>query len=272
MVKEFEIELPTEPTEAILINPAAMGLFGKPKSGKTSAVLGLKDCLVIECEERGADFQKGVVLKIPKNLNALEKVKWLRAVIKKIKDEGRKYKYVAIDSLTAVDSWTAWSGTERYMRSTQGKEWNRFNKKNYPNNPELWGKRMPFGHEDYEGINDQDGGYGYKWSRAEIVDLYHEMEDLGSVCTIFIMHVTENKNTKNLNGNMEITERGIALTGLVKEIIARELDAIGYIYHQDGKTMINFQQNEEKVGGMRGASHLRGYNGPLDWSKIFVNV
>lgn len=270
MITNFDIELPTEDNDIVLTNPATMGLFGKPKSGKTSAVLDLEDCLVIECEPRGADFKKGRSLKIPKELNPLESVAWLRAVIAKIKADGRPYKYVAVDTLTIVDTWTAWSGTERYMKSTQGKAWNRWNKIDHPDQKELWGKRFPFGHELYESINDQDGGYGYKWSRAEMMDLYNEMSTLGSICTIFIMHVVENKTTKNLTNNMEITERGIALTGLLKEIIARDLDAIGYIYHQDGKTMINFQNNEEKVGGMRGSSHLRGYNGPLDWKRIFV--
>lgn len=270
MTKEFDIQLPTEDTEAILINPATLGIFGKRKTGKTSAVLDLPDCLVIECEDRGADFKKGRSLKIPKGLNPLEKIAWLKAVIAKIKADGRPYKYVAIDTLTVVDTWTEWTGTERYMRTTQGKDYNRWNKKDHPDKLELWGRRIPFGNPDYESINNQDGGYGYRWSRAELVDLYKQMEDLGSVCTIFIMHVVENKITKTLTGTTEITERGLALTGLLKEIIARELDAIGYIYHQDGETMINFQQNEEKVGGARGSSHLRGYNGPLDWKKIFV--
>jgi hypothetical protein len=267
--QEYDIELPTEPEEAVLINPATMGLFGFPKSGKTSAVLDLPDCLVIELEPRGADFKKGLKLKIPKGLGPLESVAWLRGVIKKIKDDGRPYKYVAIDTLTMVDTWTEWSGTERFMKSNAGKYWNRWNKVDHPDKKELWGKAFPFGDEKYESVQTMGEGYGYKWSRAELVDLYREMSDLGSICTIFVMHVTENKDTKNRRDDREITYRGIALTGMLKEIIARELDAIGYIYHQDGKTMINFEQNEEKVGGMRGASHLRGYNGPLDWNLIF---
>lgn len=267
---EFDIELPTEATDIVLINPATMGIFGKPKSGKTSAVLDLPDCLTIELEPRGADFKKGKVLKIPSELDPFKSVAWLRAVIKKIKADRRPYKYVAIDTLTMVDFWSNWMGTEKYMNTTQGKEWNRYNKKDDPNDPTLWGKKIPYTSERYELINDQDGGYGYRWSRAALVELYKEMSTLGSVCTIFIMHVVENKTTKTLNGSMEITERGIALTGLLKEIIARDLDAIGYVYHQDGKTMISFQNNEERVGGMRGSSHLRGYNDELKWDKIFT--
>jgi len=273
MIKEFDIELPSEPTEAILENPATLGLFGKAKVGKTSAVLDLPDCLTISLEPRGTDFKRGLKLRIPDGLNPLESIAWLRAVIKKLKESPKKYKFVAVDSLTIVDTWTAWTGTERYMKTNAGKNWNRWNKEDHPNKKELWGKIMPFGHEDYQSINDQEGGYGYKWSRIELVDLYREMSTLGQICTIFIMHHVENKITRKVNNeNVEITERGLALTGILKEIIARELDAIGYIYHQDGKTMINFQNNEEKVGGMRGSSHLVGYNGPLDWSKIFVNI
>lgn len=265
--QEYDIELPTEPLEAELINPSTLGIFGLPKSGKTSAVLQLEGCLVIELEPRGAKFQKGLKLQIPEGLNPLESMRWLRQVAKKIKADGRPYKYVAIDSLSLIDTWAEWTGTERYMNSSQGKAWNRWPKL-HPD-PLKREKRIPFGDDDYESIHTQGEGYGYRWSRAEMVDIYRELSTLGSVCTIFVMHVAENRYTKNITGETEVISKGFALTGLVKGIVARDLDAIGYIYHQDDKTMINFQQNEEKVGGMRGASHLRGYNGPLDWNLIF---
>jgi len=266
---EFDIQLPMEPVEAELVNPSTMVLFGLPKSGKTSAVLDLPGCFDISLEKNGASFQKGLKIQIPKDLNPLQSIAWLKAVAKKIKAQGRPYKYVAIDTLTIVDQWCEWTGTERYMNTSQGKEWNRWNKIEHPDKKELWGKRMPFGDPDYESIHNQGQGYGYRWSRAEMVDIYHELADLGSVCTIFICHVAD-KLTKKINSNDEIVARSISLTGLVKDIITRNVDAIAYLYHEDDKTMISFKGNEEKVGGMRGASHLRGYQGPLDWSRIFI--
>lgn len=265
---EFDIELPTEITDIELVNPTTMALFGLPKSGKTTAVLELNDCLDIIVEKNGGKFAKGLKLTMPQNLNPLEKVKWLWAASKKIKAQGKPYKFVAVDTFTEVDSWTAWSGTERYMNSTAGKSWNRWNKIEHPDKKELWGQRMPFGHEDYISVNDQGEGYGYKWSRAEAMDLYYELADLGSVCTIFVCHVAE-KVTKKIKSDDEIVTRNIALTGLVKDLVSRQVDAIGYLYHEDDKTMISFKGNEEKIGGMRGMTHLKGYQGILDWSKIF---
>lgn len=271
---EFDIEIPTEDTDIELVNPTSMGLFGPEKSGKTKAVLDLPGCLVIELERKGADFAKGRKLKLPEDLTPLEKMGWLRAAAKKVKlmPPETRPKYVAIDSLTEVDEWSEWTGTERYMKSNAGQNWNRWNKKDHPTlKPEFWGKTIPFGDDKYESINDQEGGYGYRWSRREMVDIFSELNGLGTVCTIFIMHRADNKDTKKITGDTEVGFKGLALTGLLKNIIARKLDAIGYVYHQDGKTMVNFQQNEDKVGGMRGAHHLRGYNGPLDWSKIFID-
>lgn len=267
----FDIELPTEPIEAELTEPATMILFGPPKIGKTTAVLELPGCFDISLEKRGTSFVKGLKIQIPDDLSALQNVKWLRAVAKKIKSAGRPYDFVAIDTLTKVDEWCEWAGTERYMNSTQGKEWNRWNRVDHPTKKELWGQRIPFGHEDYESIHTQGKGYGYKWSRLEILDIYHELEDLGRRCTIFICHTVDTQ-VKKINSEEEINAKGISLTGLVKEIIARQVDAIGYVYRggdENDQLMVSFRGNEAKVGGMRG-NHLKGYQGPLDWSKIFI--
>lgn len=268
MITEFDIQLPTEETEAELLNPSTLGLFGLPKIGKTTAVLELPGCLDVSVERKGVAFAKGLKIQIPEGLNPLEKVAWLKATIKKIKAE-KKYKFVAYDTLTEIDMWCEWSGTERYMNTTAGKSWNRWNKIDHPDKPTLWGKRMPFGDPDYQSIHTQGEGYGYRWSRAEIMDLFHLMADSGTVCTIYVLH-TADKVTTKLGTTEEVVTRNIALTGLVKDLVSRQLDAIAYLYNEEGKTMISFKGNAEKIGGIRGLSHLRGYNGILDWSKIFV--
>lgn len=265
----FEIELPTQATEPELVNPTTMVLFGLAKSGKTTAVLGLEGCCDISLEKNGVKFGKGIKLQIPEGLDPIESIRWLRAVAAKIKADGRPYKYVAIDTLTIADMWCEWVGTERYMNSTAGKTWNRWNKADHPDKPTLWGQRMPYGHEDYESIHTQGQGYGYRWSRAEVISLYNELADLGSVCTIFVCHVSE-KQTVKIGSTEEVVTRNISLTGLVKDIISRQVDAIGYLYNEDGETMISFAGNEAKIGGMRGATHLKGYVGKLDWKKIFI--
>lgn len=263
----FEIELPTEDVPEVSVNARTMILFGLPKSGKTTAVSELDDCLDIDIE-KGSDFVKMKKLKVPPDLSPIEEGKWILAVARKIKEEGRPYKYVAIDTLTHLDEISEWLGTERYMNSTAGKSFNRYNKSDHPDRPTLWGKQIPFGSDDYESVNTLPNGYGYRWSRAELLNLYNELSDLGSVCTIFICHVADKAVISKLTNN-EVVAKDLALTGKLRDILARKVDATGYLYNEDGEIMISFKGNEEKVGGNR-AKHIRGYEGPLNWSKIFI--
>ncbi len=261
------IELPEEKVEAASINPQTMVIFGLPKSGKTTAISTLEDCLDIDVE-RGSDFLKMLKIKVPQDLNPLEKGKWLLEVAAAIKAKGRPYKYVAIDTFSEVDEWCEWIGTERYMASTQGKTFNRYNRVDHPTKQAEWGKVIPFGSDDYESVHTLGQGYGYRWSRGEAVNFYNELSTLGSVCTIFICHVADKSVVSKVTNN-DVVTRDIALTGKVRDILARKVDAIGYLYFDEGKTMISFKGNEEKVGGIR-AGHIRGYEGVLDWKKIFI--
>lgn len=109
--------------------------------------------------------------------------------------------------------------------------------------------------------------YGYRWSRTEIVELFNILKDLGSECTIFVCHVKDKLVGKGDKG--EVFTKDISLTGAVADIIARQVDAVGSLYSEDGKLMISFKGNEEKTGGAR-AKHIAGYEGEFQWSRIFV--
>lgn len=263
----FDIELPKEITPPDSINCKTMIVYGLPKSGKTTLVSELEDCLIIDIE-KGSGFVSGKKMIVPDGLTPLQEAQWIIAVANKIKAEGKPYKYVAIDSTTRLDEIAEWTGTERYMASSQGKDWNRFNKKDQPNDSKLWGQVIPLDHPDYQSIHTQGQGYGYRWSRGEMQNFWNVLHDLGSVCTIFICHVADKAVVSKVS-NFEVSSRDLALTGKVKDIFARKVDATGYIYHEDGKTMISFKGNEERNGGIR-AAHVRGYEGPADWKKIFI--
>lgn len=55
----------------------------------------------------------------------------------------------------------------------------------------------------------------------------------------------------------------------VRSIIPRLVDSIATVWNEEGKLMISFIGEEDKIGGMR-APHLKGFSGELDWSKIFI--
>ena len=114
--KKDEIVLPTEVRKAPSTNPKTLLISGKHKEGKTSAVAQLPNCLIIDLE-KGADFVDGIVISPPENTGPVSAFNWLKEVAKKIKESGRPYDYVAIDTLSQIDIWAEWAGTWSYMHT-----------------------------------------------------------------------------------------------------------------------------------------------------------
>lgn len=253
------MELPSKVIKADRVNARNMIIFGLPKSGKTTALSKLNNCLIIDTEE-GSGFVDGIKIQVPREKGPVGKMTWLKDLAEQIRKEGYPYDYVAIDTMSEVDVWSEWVGTWSYMNSMQGKAFNRVESK-------PGGEFLPASHPDYESVHSIPQGYGYKYSRQEMIDIYDCLQGLGKVCTIFIAHVAD-KAVIKLNGQ-EVISKDLSFTGKVRDIFSRKVDAIGYIYNKDGKAMISFKGSEEKVGGIR-AKHLAGYDGELDWSKIFI--
>ena len=75
-------------------------------------------------------------------------------------------------------------------------------------------------------------------------------------------------------------ERGIDLIGKSASILSANVDAIGYMYREDNKTIVNFTPSETVTCGSR-CDHLKNQKVTLiesddsgkltvDWSKIFI--
>jgi hypothetical protein len=261
-IKKEGIVLPTEPIQATAINPESMILFGLPKCGKTRAIMdkvtGLGNCLLLDIE-KGSNHYTGLKMQPPEGYGPVKTYTWLKSVAESIRQSGKPYDYVAIDTLSYLDELSEWVGTYRYMQRpgskfNLNKETNKFYK---PSDPE------------YESVHTVPEGYGYRWSREALLDIYHELKGLGRMCTIFICHVAD-KYILSKEKNQEVRVIDLSLTGKLRNIIARDVDAIGYVWNEEGELQISFKGNEEKVGGIRGADHIQGYEGKLDWNKIFI--
>lgn len=258
MSDTVKIVLPTEITPIQSFNPKNILLFGLQKCGKTTILSKLPGCLIIDTEVEGTEFVAALRIKVPVGVGPVSKMKWLKAVAKQIRAEGCPYDYVAIDTLTEVDEWAEWSGTMAYMESIAGKNFNRA--------PD--GKMLPPTDINYESVHTLPNGYGYRWSRNEMTEIYELFQSIGKVCTIFVCHVMD-KNVISKLTNSEVKTMDISLTGKVRDIIGRRVTGIGYVYNKGGELMVSFKGNEDKIGGIR-AEHIRGYEGPMDWNKIFI--
>lgn len=258
-----EIILPTILNEPKL-NASSIILFGKHKCGKTTALANLPNCLIIDTE-KGSDSIKSLSIKVPDDYGPISKMQWLKKLGQKLIDDGKKYDYVAIDTLTEVNEWAEWSGTHRYINSVQGKSFNRIKDKN--GNPVRGGEVLKPSDDDYESVHILPDGNGYRWSREEMMEIFYKFQNVAKKCVIFVCHVED--KFIGLKDSSDLPSKQLALTGKLRDILPRKVDAIGYVYNDKGDIKVNFIGDETKVGGTR-TQHLKGYNGPLDWNLIFI--
>jgi len=266
--KKDEIVLPKEPRKARGKTARHMVIYGKPKCGKTTAISKLKNTLIVDVED-GSEFVDGMVVQPPPGTGPVGKYNWLLNLAKQIKEQGKPYDFVVLDTLSEVDAWSEWVGTYNYMTSVVGKEYNRVtNDKGeviYQN-----GKSVMLKPDDpnYQSVHTIAHGYGWRYSREAMMRLVDEFKDCGKICTIFICHIMD-KMVGEKNGE-QIYTKDLALTGKVRDWTPRVLDCIATVWNEEGKLMISFEGNQEKIGGMRGTDHLQGYSGELKWNDIFL--
>jgi len=249
--------LPKEAKKGVNKNIKTLVLFGMPKVGKTTSLAKLKNCLIIDTE-KGTDFIEGAfVVNVPDE-GPLAKWRFLKDLAEEIKSQNYPYDYVVIDTFSELDEISEWVGTANYMMSPQGKRFNR-------ESDEV--TIIKKGDPRFESVHSIGQGYGYKYSREAILDMFDTLKNLGKICTIFVCHVTD--KTIAVNGSSVVNGKDLALTGKVKDIIPRKVDAVACMYQENNELKISFVGSEHKVGGVR-VKHLTGYEGPLDWEKIFI--
>ena len=107
--------LPTTKVLAQAKSPKNMVIFSKPKVGKTTLLSQLENCLIIDCED-GSDYVDAIKLKA-RSVSDIVKIGAL------IKDAGFPYKYVAVDTITALETMCVPYAEEIYSKTLMGKEW-----------------------------------------------------------------------------------------------------------------------------------------------------
>tara|TARA_R100001510_G_C7580378_1_gene153587 strand:+ start:50 stop:751 length:702 start_codon:yes stop_codon:yes gene_type:complete len=231
-------KLPKKKIKASRKSPKNMIIYGAPKIGKTTALSQLDDCLIIDLEQ-GSDMLDA--LKIQANSLAE-----LGQIGKEIYQEGKPYKYVAIDTITKLEEWCEEEGKQIYLKTPMGKNFE-------TKNPGMSILSLP-------------NGAGYLYLRMAYKKWIDKLNTLADH-VILVGHLKDKMLEKK---GKEVAVKDLDLTGKIKQITCANADAVGYIYRDDEQTMISFDSLGDVTAGSR-CDHLKGKTMPMEWSKIFID-
>ena len=239
----MSIVLPTKKVKAERKNPKRIVIYSKPKTGKTTAYAGLEDNLIIDLEN-GADYVEALKVKVSSLQELLDTGKAIKAA-------GNPYKYITIDTVTALEDMIMPLAIKLYRQTPMGKNYDGDNVTTLPN------------------------GAGYLYIRQAFFQVLDFIDTLAP--TIILSGHIKDKVVDD-KGEM-VMSANIDLTGKIKSLICANADAIGYMYRKGNQTILSFKTNEEVTCGAR-PEHLRNeeivisemIDGVLktSWEKVFV--
>lgn len=237
------IELPTEVVKASTKSPELLIIFSAPKSGKTSIVSQLPNNLIIDLE-RGSNYVDALKVQI----NTYQELYNLCSEIKK---QNKPYKYVTIDTVTALEDMVIPLALKLYQQTPMGKTYN-------------------------GDVLSLPNGGGYKYLR----DAFQMMVDKVRECADKVILLGHTKDKIAEKEGKEVVSRELALTGKLSSITCAHADAIGFLYREKDQGILTFVTNNTQVCGAR-PKHLRNtniviseeINGELHtyWEKVFID-
>jgi hypothetical protein len=247
----MQITLPTTKQKPVSTSPDNLIIFSKPKVGKTTLLASLPNCLILDLE-KGSKYVEA--LKI-----SAESTDEIIAIGKAIKEAGYPYKYVAIDTVTALEEICLPLAEKLYTETPMGKNW--------PTD----------GRAKYGSLLNLPNGAGYPWLREAMTKIISYVK-MWAPRVILCCHVKDVLLEKN---GAEFTALDINVTGKMKMILASQSDAIGYLYRKGNTNILSFKTKDEVSCGAR-PEHLRNQefvvsniedNGQVtvDWSKIYID-
>lgn len=245
-IPEEKIILPTGKAPIIATSPKKMLIYSSPKAGKTTLAAGLEGCLLLDLE-KGSGFVSAMRFECN---NTTDIYKFTEAV----KASGKLYKYIAVDTVTALEAMCIPLAKQIYLNTPQGK--------------------------NFKGDNIlhlADGG-GYIFLR-NAVELTIKM--LEGACERIILFGHLKDKFLGAKAGIEVSAKDIDLSGKIKNITCANADAIGYLYRKGKDTMLSFKTSDDVLCGARPV-YLRNKelvmateqdSGEIKtfWEKIFVD-
>ena len=216
----MSIVLPTKKTSIERINPKRLIIYSKPKAGKTTAYSLLEDNLILDLEN-GSEYVEALKIKI----NSLQD---LLDAGKAIKEAGCPYKYVTVDTVTALEDMIMPLAIKLYKQTSMGK--------NY----------------DGDNVLSLANGAGYLYLRQAFFQVLDFIDTLAP--HIILSGHIKDKQVDD-KGEM-VMAANIDLTGKIKSLICANADAIGYMFRKGNQTILSFKTVGEVTCGAR-PEHLR---------------
>lgn len=171
--------LPTKKTEVKSQDPKNLIIFSNPKAGKTTALSYLPDCLIIDLE-RGTSYTSGYVAQAENYVD-------LYKIAKALREEEHNFKFVALDTVTALEEIALDLAAKRFQESPVGKNW------------------IGTGKD----ILKLPSGQGFYWSRLAMQEIIGWFEGQ-SFNLILVGHVKD----KNIaEGGVELNVKALDLSG-----------------------------------------------------------
>ena len=238
------IVFPTAKVKGERVNPKRIVIYSKPKTGKTTAYAGLENNLILDLEN-GTDYVEAMKVKIGNLQELLD-------AGKAIKEAGKPYDYVTIDTVTALEEMIMPLAIKLYKQTPMGKNFDGDTVINLPN------------------------GAGYLYVRQAFFQVLDFIDGLAP--TIILSGHIKDKQVDD-KGEL-VMSANIDLTGKIKSLICAQADAIGYMYRKGNKTILSFKTNDEVTCGAR-PEHLRNEEIVITemidnvlhttWDKVFLH-
>jgi len=249
--KNNDIVLPTKKVKAISQSPKNMIIFSKPKVGKTTLLSLLDNCLIIDLED-GSDYVDALKVKA-------SSIADIKKIGEAIVEAGMPYKYIALDTITALETICIPYAEQLYSKSPMGATW--FEK----------------GQPKYGNILNMPNGAGYPWLRQAFEKVINYVKTLAPH-VILIGHI---KDILLEKGGSEFSALDLDLTGKLKRISTSQSDAVGYLYRKGNQNILSFKTTDEVSCGAR-PEHLRNKeiviseikeDGSIqaNWDKIYID-
>lgn len=240
----MNLDLPKSKVKKELNSPEKLFIYSKPKTGKTEALSLLDNCLILDLE-KGSKYIDAMKIEI-------DSLEHLKAVLQKIIDEGRPYKYIAVDTITKLEDYALHLALDLYKATPMGANFKGLNVLHLPQ------------------------GAGYQYLRDAMKLITDKIEQ----CADRIIYLGHLKTKSIENGGKEVTYQDIDLTGKVRSSMSASVDAVGYLYRSGNQNILTFKTKEEVICGCR-SEHLSNQDVVLSekidgklvahWDRIFID-